>query len=171
MHNLYPGFGVLLSLACLGLPAASQTALERVLAMVEAQPELFGLNTYINVASHAPGASDKPDAVDGSVQVKLMSTDPETGKPLNPDVQIETMSLGATNTGRVRVTSRQMTTGDGAASAIVAVNASTTAAPILAPVSIIGDAPMADTSKIATKSIGAMNTGAVQIIIKPGSDG
>jgi hypothetical protein len=171
MRNLNLGFAVLLSLTCLGLPARSQTALERVLAMVEAKPELFGVNTYINVASHAPSQSTMTDAVDGSVQVTLMSTVPETGQPLNPDVQIETMSLGSTNTGRVRVTSNQMPTGGESVNAIVAVNASTTAAPILAPVSIIGDALMADTSKIATKSIGAMNTGAVQIIIRPGSDG
>lgn len=170
MRNLYLGFGVLLSLACLVLPARSQTALERVLAMVEAQPEFFGLNTYINVASHAPGQSDLPAAVDGTVQVNLLSTDPATGKPLKPEVQIETMSLGATNTGRVRVISRQLTPGDVGANAIVAVNASTTATPILASVSISGEMPLADTSKIATKSIGAMNTGAVWILIKPGSD-
>lgn len=169
--RLFPIFMVILILAThAGSPSHGETALERVLAMVEANPALQGSNTFINLASQAPQAQvDSVISLDSSVVINRNVPVSSDGLAEPLELQIETMALGATNTGRVRVLGVQSPATGAASGIFVTANAATTRSPVLAPVAIISNAPISDSSAIKTKAIGAMNTGAIQIVVQ--SDG
>lgn len=149
-------------------PVRAESALERVLTMIADNPDLAGGTVFINLASHAP-VTDGSDMVDSTVQ--YLQPQGVIGQPLAPQaLQIETMALGATNTGLIRVlTSTTTETGD-AVAPLNAANAATTQSPIRAPIFLLGDGPVSDGSTLSTKAIGAMNTGQVLVSVQSGGD-
>jgi hypothetical protein len=153
--------------AFLGAPCAiAQSALERVLTLIAENPELSGDNVFLNLASHG---ANVPQTVDSSVRLVTLQDEKE-GVPQTPlELQIDTLAMGATNTGLVRVITPSLAA-DGAVPMIVAANAATTRSPILAPIDILGNAPVSDASRVATRAMGSVNTGVVQIVIKPGAN-
>lgn len=161
--------GVLILSNAVCAPVWAQTALERVLAMVEANPNLGGMNTFLNIASHVPMGDSAPDVVDSSVNfVQLPSEHPEEPQE-DLLLNVDTTALGANNTGRIRYQSTHTGPEEAVPLTLIAVNAANTQAPILAPVNVVSTAPLDPNSQLSTKAVGAMNTGAVQIVIQEGT--
>lgn len=160
-------------LTCAPFPGQAQeramTALERVLAMAADHPGLAGANVFVNLAVQGAGVANGSDIVGSSVQFVHQGNEDDL-PPTPLEMQVSTMATGATNTGRVRVMTSATPLPEGVGAVIIAANAATTQSHILAPIDIVSTAPLSDDSRLATKAIGAMNTGGVTILIKPGAN-
>lgn len=166
--NLTPALLLALSIVPTAASVRAESALERVLAMIAENPDLSRGNVFINLASHAP-ATDGSDVVDSTVQ--YLQPQGSLTEPLAPQaLQIGTVALGATNTGRIRVLTFTTSEPGEAVVPLNAANAATTQAPIRAPIFLLGDVPISEETRLSTKAIGAMNTGQVLVSIQTGGD-
>jgi hypothetical protein len=145
--------------------SVAQSALERVLTMIAENPELAGETIFLNLASH--GASGAR-TVDSSVHLVQKQDQKGDAPPAPLELQIETLAMGATNIGLVKAITPTVALTDGVVTTFAASNAATTQSPILAPIDILSNAPISDASHLSTRAIGSVNTGVVQIVVKPG---
>jgi len=145
--------------------AMAQSALDRVLTLIDENPELAGETIFMNLASHG---ANGPQIVDSSVRLVHKHDETNDLPPVPLDLQIDTLAIGATNTGAIQLIAPALPTTEGTAPMFIAVNAATTQSPILAPIDVLSTAPASEASRLSTVAMGSVNTGDVRIVIKPG---
>lgn len=150
-------------------PLWGESALQRLLTLVDENPQLLDGNVYFNFALHSQTMDGPSNVVDSSVAI-IHSVTSEDGKPSEDlKVNITTSSIGATNTGLIQAdVGKRFSVANPEGTWIVAANSAKTQSPILAPVGVVTNTPISQSSVISTKAMGSVNSGSIIISISNG---
>lgn len=160
----------LAAFALTSAPLQAETALERVLSLLESNPDLVLGNVYLNISRNSPvDVAGAVSSVDSSVYYYEAPPEPDAEAPDPLKLDVNTTAVGATNTGSINsIESQSLGNAGKAPDNLLAftANSAVTEGQVFASVSMDTNTPRAESSEISTSAIGAMNTGTIQIVIK-----
>ena len=171
MKRLFGAQAILLGMMCYPSAASSDTVLQRVLSLVKANPSLVNGRVFVNVARQQAGDGVSVFAVNGSAMIYRGATSEDaTGEDESSQKlvyeQIDTTAMGTNNVGSIDSVLMHPSASDpGTVNWIFSANAAATQTPVLAPVTLYGDATPSADAPISTSAIGAMNTGNTNVVV------
>lgn len=166
MKRLFGAPAILLGMMLFPCTASSDTVLQRVLSLVQANPSLVNGRVFVNVARQQSGDGVSLLAVNGSAVIYHDATsEDESSRKLVYD-QIDTTAMGTNNVGSIdSVLMHPSASEPGTVTWVFSANAAATQTPVLAPVTLYGDVTPSVDAPISTSAIGAMNNGNTNVVV------